>query len=49
MNKCDEATVNWQTNYRCTIINEMSADELELFEADIRDAIDGVLEDWGNK
>jgi hypothetical protein len=32
-----------------TITGNMSADEVELLSADIQDAIDGVLEDWGVK
>ena len=38
--------ITWKCNYDSTLIDKMSADELELFEADINDAIDGVIEDW---
>jgi hypothetical protein len=31
------------------VMDKLTADELELFEADIADAIDGVIEDWEGK
>lgn len=30
-------------------MSKLSPDELYLFEADMEDAIDGVLEDWDGK
>ena len=38
--------ITWKSNHDSTLIDNMSADELDLFEADINDAIDGVIEDW---
>jgi predicted short-subunit dehydrogenase-like oxidoreductase (DUF2520 family) len=32
-----------------SFIVTLSADELDLFEADMQDAIDGVIEDWEGK
>lgn len=29
------------------VLERFSPDEIELLRADIQDAIDGVLEDWG--
>jgi hypothetical protein len=43
---CSLNTISWKSNIHCQLINNMSADELDLFEADIADAISGVLEDW---
>ena len=43
---CSLNTISWKYNIHCQLISNMSADELELFEADISDAISGVLEDW---
>jgi hypothetical protein len=39
----------WDHNPARTFIDDLSADELELLNADIQDAIDGVLEDWRDK
>lgn len=38
--------ITWSTD-KIKALQSMSADEIELFESDIQDAIDGVLEDWG--
>ena len=32
-----------------TVMSKLTADELDLFEADMADAIDGVIEDWDYK
>jgi hypothetical protein len=31
------------------VMDKLTADELDLFEADMADAIDGVIEDWKGK
>jgi hypothetical protein len=38
--------VTWSPNYRHSFIDKMTQDELAIFEADIQDAIDSVIEDW---
>jgi hypothetical protein len=38
--------VTWSPNYRNSFIEKMTQDEMAIFEADIQDAIDGVIEDW---
>jgi hypothetical protein len=44
-----EGLILWSHNPTRTFIDDLSADELELLNADIQDAIDGVLEDWSDK
>jgi len=39
----------WKSNWRNPLIEKMQADELDLFQADIQDAIDGVIKDWEGK
>jgi hypothetical protein len=39
----------WKSNWRNPLIEKMTPDELDLFQADIQDAIDGVIEDWEGK
>ena len=39
----------WSNNPQSSFIDDLSPDELELLNADIQDAIDGVLEDWRDK
>jgi hypothetical protein len=41
--------ITWKSNHKSSLIEQMTADELDLFEADINDAIDGVIEDWEGK
>jgi hypothetical protein len=41
--------VIWKCNPESEMIQNMSADELDLFDSDVRDAIDGVIEDWKGK
>ena len=41
--------ITWYSNPTNDLIRQLSIDELDLFNADMQDAIDGVLEDWGNK
>jgi hypothetical protein len=36
----------WKIN---NFIGTLSPDEADLFEADLTDAIDGVIEDWDGK
>jgi hypothetical protein len=42
----DAEAITWKPNFRHSLIRGMSQDELAIFDADIRDAIDGVIEDW---
>jgi hypothetical protein len=44
-----EGLILWDHNPARTFIDDLSGDELELLNADIQDAIDGVLEDWRDK
>jgi hypothetical protein len=38
--------ITWKCNDKNSFVNTMTPDELAIFEADIQDAIDGVIEDW---
>jgi hypothetical protein len=38
--------VTWKPNDKNSFVNSMTPDELAIFEADIQDAIDTVIEDW---
>jgi hypothetical protein len=40
--------ITWKSNDKNSFVRELSQDELAIFEADVQDAIDGVLVDWGN-
>jgi hypothetical protein len=44
--KIDAEAITWKPNFRHSLIRGMSQDELAIFDADIQDAIDGVIEDW---
>ncbi len=44
--KIDAEVIAWKSNYKNSLIDAMTQDELAIFEADIQDAIDGVIEDW---
>lgn len=39
----------WKLNAMSELIKGMNADELEVFQADMQDAIDGVIEDWDGR
>jgi hypothetical protein len=41
--------ITWKSNDKNSFIDNMTQDELAIFEADIQDAIDGVIEDWEGK
>jgi hypothetical protein len=41
--------VTWKANHESSLLKDMSPDELDLFETDMQDAIDGVIEDWEGK
>jgi hypothetical protein len=41
--------ITWYSNPTNDLIRQLDSNELELFEADIQDAIECVLEDWINK
>jgi site-specific DNA-adenine methylase len=45
----EQVAVIWNCNEQSEFIQNMTSDELYLFDADIRDAIDGVIEDWEGK
>ena len=42
----DAEVITWKPNDKNSFIDGMTPDELAIFEADIQDAIDGVIEDW---
>jgi len=42
----DTNAMIWKIN---NFIGTLSPNELDLFEADLTDAIDGVIEDWDGK
>jgi hypothetical protein len=42
----DAEVITWKSNDKNSFIEGMTQDELAIFEADIQDAIDGVIEDW---
>ena len=42
----DAEVITWKPNDKNSFISALSQDELAIFEADIQDAIDGVIEDW---
>jgi hypothetical protein len=42
----DAEVVTWKPNDKNSFISALTQDELAIFEADIQDAIDGVIEDW---
>lgn len=42
----DAEEVTWSLNYHNSFINSLDQDELAILDADVRDAIDGVIEDW---
>jgi hypothetical protein len=44
----DAEVITWKPNDKNSFISALTPDELAIFEADIQDAIDGVIEDWGN-
>ena len=46
MIKIEAEVITWKPNDKNSFINNMTQDELAIFEADIQDAIDGVIEDW---
>ena len=41
--------ITWYANPTNDLIRQLNADELDVFNTDIQDAIDGVLEDWADK
>jgi hypothetical protein len=45
----DAEVITWKSNDKNSFIDNMTLDELAIFEADIQDAIDGVIEDWEGK
>jgi len=45
----DERLILWEHNPARSFIDDMTPEEIDLFEADMNDAIDGVIEDWRNK
>jgi hypothetical protein len=42
----DAEVITWKPNDKNSFIDNMTPDELAIFEADIQDAIDTVIEDW---
>jgi hypothetical protein len=42
----DAEVITWKPNDKNSFINALTQDELAILEADIQDAIDGVIEDW---
>jgi hypothetical protein len=46
MIKIEAEVITWKSNDKNSFIDGMTPDELAIFEADIQDAIDGVIEDW---
>jgi hypothetical protein len=46
MIKIEAEVITWKPNDKNSFIGNMTQDELAIFEADIQDAIDGVIEDW---
>jgi hypothetical protein len=42
----DTDTMIWKIN---NFIGNLSPDEIDLFNADLEDAVDGVIEDWQGK
>jgi hypothetical protein len=45
----DAEVITWKPNYKNSFIDKLTQDELAILEADIQDAIDGVIEDWEGK
>ena len=45
----DAEVITWKPNDKNSFINALTQDELAILEADIQDAIDGVIEDWEGK
>jgi hypothetical protein len=41
--------ITWYSNPTNDLIKQLDADELDVFNTDIQDAIDGVIEDWEGK
>jgi hypothetical protein len=44
-----EGLILWEHNPARSFIADLTDDEIELLNADIQDAIDGVMEDWSTK
>lgn len=42
----DAEVITWKPNDKNSFISKLTQDELAILEADIQDAIDGVIEDW---
>jgi len=42
----DNFAITWDSNPTNELIRQLDSDELELFEADVQDAIACVIEDW---
>ena len=42
----DAEVITWKPNDKNSFIIALTQDELAILEADIQDAIDGVIEDW---
>jgi len=42
----DAEVITWKSNDKNSFIDNLSEHELAIFEADIQDAIDAVIEDW---
>lgn len=42
----DAEVITWKPNDKNSFIGALTQDELAILEADIQDAIDGVIEDW---
>ena len=42
----DAEAITWKPKDKNSFISKLTQDELAIFEADIQDAIDGVIEDW---
>jgi hypothetical protein len=45
----EQGLILWEHNPARSFIADLTSDEIELLNADIQDAIDGVMEDWSNK
>lgn len=44
-----EGLILWEHNPARSFIADLDDNELELLNADIQDAINGVIEEWRNK
>lgn len=45
----DAEIITWKPNDKNSFISALTQDELAIFEADIQDAIDCIIEDWDGR